>query len=148
MFYHERLVTFAALIMFLPNVSYVMVYKTIIMCKSPVIFAVILWKDLVTMVAWLWIFSRMYLQMTFKRYTLSKSSVTMAALIWFLYSMCKVMFFKSTFKAKALPHCLHWYSFSPLCHFRWLLRLPFCEKSLIHKTHLYFFSSVCQLVFY
>ena len=43
---------------------------------------------------------------------------------------------------KALSHWLHWYAFSAVCVFMWLLRLIFFENALSHRLHLHGLSSV------
>ena len=91
-------------------------------------------------------FSLLCLQMFFYITILWERLITLVAFIWFLPSVVPHMSDKISLKKKALSHCLHWYAFSPVCVFMWLLRWVSSEKDLPHWVHWYGCSPLCILV--
>ena len=50
------------------------------------------------------------------------------------------------FYEKAFPQLLHWYGLSPVCLFKWCLKLLFWKKTWSQWLHIYGFSPVCILM--
>ena len=56
-----------------------------------------------------------------------------------------MFFHQYLFSKKALSQWLHWYSFFPVCIFRWLVNWLLCEEDLCQWLHWYGFSPVCVI---
>ena len=96
----------------------------------------------VTLIAFVWLFSTVRLQMCPQIVFTIACIVTLVAFVWFFSRIFKC-FLKSPACEDTKSHWLHLFNFSPLCVFKCLLKSPDCKDAKSHRLHLFDFSPLC-----
>ena len=97
-------------------------------------------RCIITLIAFVWLFSAVHFQMSPQIASLRGRIVTLLAFVWLFFTVRFKMNPQIAWLRGCIGTLIALFDFSPLCILRWLLKLLFTDDAHSHWLHLFDFS--------